>query len=67
MINTDHPQPLKDLVFACQSYLHWRDEYDSEHEWTAMKNATDFLERIRQLVPQCIEIVKHDAVYLDCE
>lgn len=67
MINTDHPQPLKDLVFACQSFLYWRDEYYSEQEWTAMKKANDFIARIRDLVPQCIDIIKNDAVYLDCE
>lgn len=67
MINTTHPQPLKDLVFACQSMLFWHDEYKSELTWSALKNETDFIGRIRELVPQCLEIVKNDSLIIDCE
>lgn len=67
MIDCTTPEPLKSLVYACQSMLHWHDEYKSEQEWTALKNETSFLERIRELVPPCIELLKHNPSPLDCE
>ena len=67
MIDCNTPEPLKSLVYACQSMLHWHDEYESEQEWTALKNETTFLERIRELVPQCIELLQHNPTPIDCE
>lgn len=67
MLNTTHPQPLKDLVYCCQSLLHWHDEYQNEHEYTALKNEGNFLQRIRELTPQCLEIIRNDVEIIDCE
>lgn len=67
MIDTTHPQPIKDLVYCCQSFLHWHDEYDAEQEWTALQNETNFRERMRELLPQCLAIIKNEPLELDCE
>ena len=67
MIDCTTPEPIKSLVYACQSMLHWHDEYESEQEWTALKNETSFVERIRELVPQCIELLQHNPTPIDCE
>lgn len=67
MIDCNTPEPIKSLVYACQSMLYWHDEYKSEQEWTALKNETTFLERIRELVPPCLELLMHNPSTLDCE
>lgn len=67
MIDCVTPEPIKSLVYACQAMLHWYDEYNTEHEWTALQQETTFRERIRELVPQCIELLKHNPSPLDCE
>lgn len=67
MIDCTTPEPIKDLVYACQAMLFWHDEYDSEQEWTALKKSVEFRERIRALVPQCLELLKHNPAPLDCE
>ena len=67
MLNTSHPQPLKDLVYACQSLIKWHDEYTSEMEWTALSKENSFRERIRNLLPICLDIIKNDALLIDCE
>lgn len=67
MIDCVTPEPIKSLVYACQAMLHWYDEYHTEQTWTALSNECDFRERIRELVPQCIELLKHNLAPLDCE
>lgn len=67
MIDCTTPEPIKSLVYACQSMLHWHDEFVTEQEWSALKNETSFLNRIRELVPQCIEILSQNPNLLDCE
>lgn len=67
MIDYTTPEPIKSLVYACQAMLHWYDEYESEQEWTALKNENTFRERIRELVPQCLELLRHNPEPLDCE
>lgn len=67
MIDCTTPEPIKSLVYACQAMLHWHDEYESEQEWIALKNESTFLERIRELVPPCIELLKHNPSPIDCE
>ena len=67
MIDCVTPEPIKDLVYACQAMLHWRDEYITEQEWTALQKETTFRERIRELVPQCLELLRHNPAPLDCE
>lgn len=67
MIDCTTPEPIKSLVYACQAMLHWHDEYESEQEWTALKNESIFLNRIRELVPPCIELLKHNPSPIDCE
>lgn len=67
MIDCTTPEPIKSLVYACQSMLHWHDEYESEQEWIALKNESSFVERIRELVPQCIELLQHNPTPIDCE
>ena len=67
MIDCVTPEPIKSLVYACQAMLHWHDEYQSEHEYTALANESKFVERVRELVPQCIELLKHNPSPLDCE
>lgn len=67
MIDYTTPEPIKSLVYACQAMLHWHNEYESEQEWTALKNESTFLERIRELVPLCIELLKHNPSPIDCE
>jgi hypothetical protein len=67
MIDCTTPEPIKDLVFACQAFLFWFDEYKTEGEWTALNKENTFRERIRELVPECLKLIKHDAQLLDCE
>ena len=67
MLNTSHPQPIKDIVYACQSLLHWHDEFCDTQLWEAGKNEAMFFERIRELVPQCLDLLKNDVSLLDCE
>ena len=67
MIDCVTPEPIKSLVYACQAMLHWHDEYVAEQEWTALQKETSFRERIRELVPQCIELLKYNPTPLDCE
>lgn len=67
MIDCVTPEPIKDLVYACQAMLHWHDEYAAEQIWDALKNETEFRERIRELVPTCLELLKHNIAPLDCE
>lgn len=67
MIDCVTPEPIKSLVYACQAMLHWHDEYDTEQEWTALSKENTFRERIRELVPQCLELLRHNPTPLDCE
>lgn len=67
MIDYTTPEPIKDLVFACQAFLHWFDEYKTEGEWTALNKENTFRERIRELVPECLNLIRHDTQLLDCE
>lgn len=67
MIDCVTPEPIKSLVYACQAMLHWHDEYNTEQEWTALQKETSFRERIRELVPQCIELLKHYPLQIDSE
>lgn len=55
-----HHQILcKDLILALKSYFYWYDTFVAEHEWTAQKNANDFEQRLRELLPSAIEMI-HD-------
>ena len=52
------PQILKDFAFNVQAMLHWRDEFIETGEWSANKNLTDHVCRIRELLPQVLEILR---------
>ena len=65
MIDCVTPEPIKSLVYACQAMLYWHDEYATEQEWLALTKENGFRERIRELVPQCIELLKHNPSPLD--
>lgn len=67
MIDCETPEPFKDLVYNCQAFLHWSDEYRCEGYWEALQKENTFRERIRELVPQCLELLKHNPAPLDCE
>lgn len=67
MLNTTHPQPLKDMVYACQAYLRWHDDYETTQQWEALHNEVNFLNRMRDLLPLCLDIIKNDALLIDCE
>lgn len=67
MLDTTTPQPIKDLVYCCQSLLYWHDEYTTEGEWTALHKEAKFLDRIRELVPMCLDLMQNDIAILDCE
>jgi hypothetical protein len=67
MIDYSTPEPIKDLVFACQAFLFWFDEYKTEGEWNALNKENTFRERIRELVPECLNLIRHDAQLLECE
>ena len=67
MLNCTLPNELKRLVYACNAFLYWFDEFDTEGEYTALTNETDAINRIRQLVPKCLSLITNDAVELDCE
>lgn len=67
MIDCVTPEPLKSLVYACQAMLYWHDEYVYEGQWTTLNNEVKFRERIRELVPQCLELLSHNPAPLDCE
>lgn len=67
MLDITTSQPVKDLIYACQSFIHYYDEYESEQTWEALKRETDFLNRIRELVPACLDWIKQDRSNIDCE
>lgn len=67
MIDCTTPEPIKDLVYACQAMLHWHDDYKTEQEWAALQEETKFRERIRELVPECLKLLKNDPSPIDCE
>lgn len=67
MIDYVTPEPIKDLIYACQSMLHWHNEYTAEGEWSALSKENTFRERIRALVPLCIELLKHNPSPIDSE
>ena len=67
MIDCETPEPIKDLVYNCQAFLYWSDEYKCEGYWDALQKQNTFLERIRELVPQCIRLLGHTPAPLDCE
>lgn len=50
----------KDLVYNLQAYIHWYNEYRTEHEWTASKNADSFLQRLIDLLPEALDMLKTD-------
>lgn len=50
----------KDLIYNLQAYLHWLDEFKAEQEWTASKNADSFLQRLRELLPEALNMLKTD-------
>lgn len=55
-----HHQILcKDLILCLKSYLFWLDEYKTEQEYSALKNANNFEKRIRDLMPAAEEML-HD-------
>lgn len=49
---------IKDVVYCLQAYIFWHDEYLTEHEWTAGKNADKFLHRLHELLPDALELVR---------
>lgn len=57
---------VKDIVYNLQAYLHWFDEFNSENEWTASKNADTFLQRLRELLPQALEMLKTEDFDYRC-
>lgn len=56
----------KDIIYNLQAYLHWYDEFSAEHEWTASKNADTFMERLRELLPKGLEMLKTDDFDYQC-
>lgn len=67
MIDTTHPQPLKDMVYGVQAYLHWSEVYQNTQEWEALRNKTNFECRLRELLPQCLAIIKQEPLVIDSE
>lgn len=61
MLAVSTPQPLKDIVYAVQSYLYWSQLYAEDGLWESMKNAKDFKERMSSLLPQCLDLIKQDS------
>lgn len=49
---------IKDLVYNLERYLYWSDEYESEHEWTALDYEHKHLQRIRQLLPPILQAIR---------
>lgn len=56
----------KDIIYNLQAYLYWYDEFCAEHEWTASKNADTFMERLRELLPKSLEMLKTDDFDYQC-
>lgn len=54
------PQIFKDFVFNVNSMLYWRDEFIAKGEWTANKNLTNHIERIRDLLPKVLDMVRNE-------
>lgn len=61
-----HKILVKDIIYNLQAYLHWVDEYQAEHEWTASKNADTFMERLRDLLPEALSMLKTDDFDYKC-
>lgn len=56
----------KDIIYNLQAYLHWHDAFSAEHEWTYSKKADTFLERLRELLPEGLEMLKTDDFDYRC-
>ena len=56
----------KDLIYNLQAYLYWKDVYKSEEEWVMHKNVVNFEERLRQLLPKALEMIKDDDFDYRC-
>lgn len=67
MIDCETPEPIKSLVFACQAMIHWHDEYASEQYWDALSKENTFRERIRDLLPSCLDLIRNYPEQIDCE
>ena len=52
------PQIFKDFVFNVQSMLLWWHDYADTGEWTANKNCNTHRERVEDLLPQVLELIK---------
>lgn len=57
-MNTDEQTTIKDLVYNLQSYIFWSEEFKSEGYWDAQNKATDFYNRLKELLPQALNYFK---------
>lgn len=57
---------IKDLVYNLERYIYWSDEYESEHEWTALDQEHKHLQRLRQLLPPILQALKDNDFDNQC-
>lgn len=48
---------FKTLAYQVQAYLHWFNEFQSEGEWSAIINQTNYREALEDLLPQCLDCI----------
>lgn len=54
-------QLFKDIIFNLQAFLYWREQYQLDNQWSNQKNATEHLNRLKELNPQAVEWLRdHD-------
>ena len=56
----------KDIIYNLQAYFYWCDEYRTEEEWTALNKSRNFEERLRELLPKALEMLKDDDFDYRC-
>ena len=57
---------MKDIIYNLQAYLYWRDVYNAEEEWSMLKNVVDFEQRLRDLLPKALAMLKTDDFDYRC-
>lgn len=57
---------IKDLVYNLERYLYWYDEYESEHEYTALSMERKFMDRLQQLLPPILQALKENDFDANC-
>lgn len=65
-MKVEHKTLTKDIIYNLQAYFYWLDVYRAEEEWTMLKNVTNFENRLRELLPHGLDMLKTDNFDYKC-